>query len=68
MAEEEDGAEFNPYGGKIHFNRISPTGPVGVNVEFVNSGNAQSISLALQPNEMTLSVPPDSHAKHPGTT
>src|SRR5947209_5007935 len=34
MGEEETGVEFNPYGGKLSFERASPTGPVRIDVEF----------------------------------
>jgi hypothetical protein len=51
MAEEENGVEFNPYGGGLYFDRAGPNGPVRVSVEFVNTGIAQSLSLTLQPIE-----------------
>jgi hypothetical protein len=57
MAEEENGTEFNAYGGKLHFDRNSPTGPSRVIVEFVNTGQMQSLSLALQAVESTHGEP-----------
>jgi hypothetical protein len=47
MAEEENGAEFSPYGGKLNFDRNGPAGQVKVAVEFVNSGNAPSLCMTL---------------------
>jgi hypothetical protein len=65
MAEEENGTEFNPYGGKLHFDRDSPTGHVRVAVEFVNSSNDQSLSLTHQPIEPTFTEPLDRNvSKH----
>jgi hypothetical protein len=45
MAEEENGTAFDPYGGKLHFDRPGPGGPVRLNVEFRNTTVAQSVTL-----------------------
>jgi len=45
MAEEENGADFEPYGGRLHFDRPGPGGPVRLDVEFKNTTVAQSVTL-----------------------
>jgi hypothetical protein len=54
MAEEENGTFFNPYGGKLYFNRNTPGGLVRVNVEFVNSGDVPSLTLGFGSIETPL--------------
>jgi hypothetical protein len=51
MAEEENGTAFDPYGGKLHFDRPGPGGLVRLDVEFRNTIVAQCITL-------TKAVPP----------
>jgi hypothetical protein len=46
MAEEENGTEFTPYGGKLHFDRPGPAGPVRLDIEFVNTTVVQWLKLA----------------------
>lgn len=45
MGEEETGAAFNPYAGKLHFDRTGSTGPARIDVEFENTAGIQSLSL-----------------------
>jgi hypothetical protein len=45
MAEEENGTAFDPYGGKLHFDRPDSTGPVRLDVEFDNTTTAQSLTM-----------------------
>jgi hypothetical protein len=45
MAVEENGTEFNPYGGKLHFERSGPGGPVRLDVEFANTTQVQSLAI-----------------------
>jgi hypothetical protein len=45
MAEEENGTAFNAYGGKLHFERDTPNGPVRLEVEFENTTRAQAIAI-----------------------
>jgi hypothetical protein len=46
LAEEEIGTPFNPYGGKLHFDRTGPEGPVGLDIEFANTTRDQSITIS----------------------
>ncbi|MDB5312874.1 MAG: hypothetical protein JWO38_7076 [Gemmataceae bacterium] len=45
LAEQETGAAFNPYGGKLWFDRTSPTGPARVIVDFINAGDGCSLTM-----------------------
>jgi hypothetical protein len=45
MAEEESGTAFNPYGGKLHFDRPGPNGPVRLDVHFVNTTESQFLGM-----------------------
>jgi hypothetical protein len=58
MAEEENGAAFDPYGGKLHFDRTGPGGPVRLSVEFGNTTTTQLLTMSK--------ASPD-HAASPGT-
>ena len=50
MAEEENGAEFTPYGGSLYFDRATASGPTRVSVEFRNTTTAQSLTLTTAAN------------------
>ncbi|MCE9565550.1 MAG: hypothetical protein K8U57_26305 [Planctomycetes bacterium] len=45
MAEEENGTQFNPYGGQLHFNRPISGAPVRLNVEFANTKEIQYLAI-----------------------
>jgi hypothetical protein len=45
MAQEENDAEFNPYGGRYYFNRNGPKGPVRIDVELENTAGLQRLTL-----------------------
>ena len=49
MAEEENGTTFNPYGGKVHFDRPGRGGPIRLDVDFVNTTQIQSITITRRP-------------------
>jgi hypothetical protein len=49
MAEEENGMPFDPYGGKTHFDRTGPGGPVRLDVQFANTTQDQSIVITKRP-------------------
>ena len=44
-AVEETGAEFQPYGGNLHFDRDTPAGPTRIAVEFRNTTTANTLTL-----------------------
>ena len=50
MAEEENGTEFTPYGGKLHFDRPTPAGPTRLTAEFRNTSAAQTLTLTKPAN------------------
>jgi hypothetical protein len=46
LAEEERQAEFNPYEGQFSFDRVGPTGPVRIDVQFRNTGRGACLTLS----------------------